>query len=155
MGKRLNIKVILLFFLLVANLLYILEFQYNLFDSEYYFEPAENENLVMTSFLRNNTDDLKSLYRQGIIPIYPTLFHSISSKMNVENSLYSNRLLSVIGYWVVLIFGVIIIFKESKNLILSLILSSGLFGVSQHAKYFMIGRTDSLYIMFGILVLYL
>lgn len=153
MGKRLNIKVILLYFIFVANLFYILEFQYNLFDSEYYFEPAENENLVMTSFLKNNTDDLKTLYRQGIIPIYPTLFHSISSKMNIENSLYSNRLLSVIAYWVVLTFVVIIIFKESKNLILSLILSSGLFGVSQHAKYFMIGRTDGLYIMFGILAL--
>lgn len=154
MGKRLNVKVILLFFLLVANILYILEFQYNLFDSEYYFEPAENENLVMTSFLKKNTDDdLRILYRQGIIPIYPTLFHSISSKMNIENSLYSNRLLSLIGYWVVIIFGTIIIFQESKNLILSLSLSSGLFGVSQHAKYFMIGRTDGLYIMFGILAL--
>ncbi len=154
MGKRLNVKVILLSFLLLSNLLYILEFQYNLFDSEYYFEPAENENLVMTSFLKNNiADDLRILYRQGIIPIYPTLFHSISSKMNIENSLYSNRLLSVIGYWVVLIFGAILIFKESKNLILSLTLSSGLFGVNQHAKYFMIGRTDGLYIMFGILAL--
>ena len=60
-------------FLLSQKIIYLLNF-------DYYFDLAENENLVLINFFQNNIDfSLVNLIKNGIIPIYPDFYHKVIS----------------------------------------------------------------------------
>ena len=76
-------------FLLSQKIIYLLNF-------DYYFDLAENENLVLINFFQNNIDfSPVNLIKNGIIPIYPDFYHKVISLFS-GNILFNARLFNII-----------------------------------------------------------
>jgi len=145
-----NIFNILLLILILVFLKNLFLFIFEILNSNQYFEPAENENLVLAYFLSmNNKINFSELIKNGIFPPYPDFLHRIISQMNY-NHLFYGRLLSIISFFLIIILVSFYNLYVNKNLTLFLLIFLLLFGNEDHILYFAIFRPDSLFVLLGL-----
>lgn len=145
-----NIFNILLLILTLVFLKNIFLFIFEILNSSQYFEPAENENLVLAYFLSmNNKINFSELLKNGIFPPYPDFLHRIISQIN-SNFLFYGRLLSIISFFSIIILVSFYNLYVNKNLTFFLLISLLLFGNEDHILYFLIFRPDSLFLLLGL-----
>jgi hypothetical protein len=145
-----NIFNILLLILTLVFLKNIFLFIFEILNSSQYFEPAENENLVLAYFLSmNNKINFSELLKNGIFPPYPDFLHRIISQID-SNFLFYGRLLSIISFFSIIILVSFYSLYVNKNLTFLLLISLLLFGNEDHILYFLIFRPDSLFLLLGL-----
>ena len=135
-----RIFIIILFALFIDNLTNLVDYIRFSLDSEWLLEPAENENLVFTNYLLNNSLlGINSLLKNGIMPIYPDFYHQLTSLFG-ENVLKNLRLISamclLMSYLIIFIWA----FKITKLVLPALALPILVFGSGQHSLFFFIGK---------------
>jgi hypothetical protein len=147
----LNIFNILLLILTLIFLKNIFLFIFEILNSSQYFEPAENENLVLTYFLSiNNKITFFELIKNGIFPPYPDFLHRTISLIS-GNFLFYGRLVSIISFFLIISTISLYSLYLNRSLTLFLLITLLLFGNEDHILYFLIFRPDSLFILLGLL----
>lgn len=137
--------------LLIFYLVSLLSFIPNFLNSNQFFEPAENENLVMAVFQKENFHlDYYQRIEEGLLAIYPYLFHSIVALIG-DDLLFNARLLNFLFYITLVIFISYINFKNKIFLPVILLTPIALYGTSMDKLYYWIFRTDGAAFFFGVL----
>lgn len=133
----------------------IISYQLELIKTQYFVEPAENEALVLSqsSSFTSGSQNINEYISEGILPIYPDLFHKFS--LLGDDKLIWLRSISIFSFWftsVTLFFYSLLITRSSA---ISALLTLLFYGTASHSLYFMMARPDGLYIAFGSLSLIL
>lgn len=144
----------ILFCSVVIYVLYLyqaLKYSAFILDSTWFVEPAENEHLVYANFLReNNISNISTMTVNGILPIYPDLFHHLANIFDV-NVLKSLRMVSNLAFYASMIIIMLWTYEATKSFVLTILLQLLLFGSGLDITYFMMARPDSMYLFFAIL----
>ena len=144
-----SIIILLIFILLIIYFNSLKDFIEYVSNYKWYLEPAENENLVLSNFISQNSGtDIFSLISNGIVPIYPDLFHQISSNFKFDQ-LASLRLVSITFFILSQLFIIYFSKKIGNPLYLSITFAVLFFGNIKQTIYFLFARADSAFIFFG------
>lgn len=118
-----------------------------------YFDPAENENLVLTWFYKKNLfikgDEL---INYGVFPIYPDFYHKLSALLPL-NPTISGRIISILATIVTQSVLTVWIYRRIESFSSSILFALLSYGVLLTYPYFLIQRVDGLFISLGIISL--
>lgn len=146
----------------ISNILLILQififfyFVFILYDKisfllnfDYYFDLAENENLLLINFYQHNLDhSLENLIKNGIIPIYPDFYHRIIS-LFPGDILLNSRQFNLAIYLLLIILVTLFSYYKNKSSFLLVCIPIILFDHHTNTNYLIINRVDALMIFFG------
>ena len=136
---------------LIFYLLSLLTFIPNFLNSNQFFEPAENENLVMAVFHKENFHlDYYQRAEEGLLAIYPYFFHTIVAIIG-NDLLFNARLINFLFYLTLVVLISYINFKNKIFLPIILLTPIALYGSSIDKMYYWIFRTDGAAFFFGLL----
>jgi hypothetical protein len=128
--------------ILILYFFSLIDFSFHFLKNNQYFEPAENENLVMALFQKNNFHlDYYQRIENGLMSIYPYFFHSIVGFFG-DNLLFNARLLNLLLYLILTLLITYINFKNNIFLPIILITPLALYGAAADKIYYWIFRTD-------------
>ena len=122
---------------------------------DYYFDLAENENLVLINFFQNNIDfSLVNLIKNGIIPIYPDFYHKVISLFS-GNILFNARLFNIIISLLLTLSVILYSYFKNKNFYIIFCIPIILFDHHTNSNYLLINRVDTLSLFLGAISLIL
>lgn len=139
-------------------LINLINYEAAILSTNYYLEPAENEQLVF-SFIYNSKYNatFDEYIEHGVLPIYPNLYFDAGKVLTFfsENLLQNMRLLNVTMHSIMTILFGVFTFNQSRSLPLAVLLPTILYGSSEHLSYFLMARPDGMYFFFGFLAILL